>query len=153
MATRSLTRFVDSDNRAIVCMYRHWDGRPESHGAELAKLLAPCRAAMGRVDGQWHAFNGIECLAASVVAHFKTTNVGKPRTARPNAGGFYLYHPDTIDVGEEYVYVVRVDSEGYPVISVETPSPKAHEFYAERAKDWNVDACKVCEEQAFSPQI
>lgn len=35
------------------------------------------------------------CLAAQVVAHFKT-----------KVGGFYLYPPKTHDIGEEFIYTV-----------------------------------------------
>ena len=40
-------------------------------------------------------FNGMGCLAAAMVAHFKT-----------EPGGIYLYPPGSRDCGEEYIYKV-----------------------------------------------
>ena len=62
MSTRCLT-YVYTDGFSVptpvVCLYRHYDGYPSSHGLDLANFLA-------EVD-----FNDMECMAASMVAHFK----------------------------------------------------------------------------------
>ena len=62
MGTRSLT-YVYTDHlnepMPVVCMYRHYDGYPSGHGAELATFLKNA----DYVD--------IMCLAASMVSHFK----------------------------------------------------------------------------------
>lgn len=82
MSTRSLTILMDG-NTEIAVLYRHWDGHPESHGAELATFLSKASA------------NGANCLAAQVVAHFKI----EPKN-------FYLYPAGTRRLGEEYRYTV-----------------------------------------------
>ena len=80
----------------IVVMYRQMDGYPSGHGNDLASFLD------GMVVGNGLSFNdpgkyanGMECLAAQIIAHFKTA-----------PGGFYLYPAGTRDAGEEYIYEV-----------------------------------------------
>ena len=91
MGTRSLTIFQDS---AEICvMYRQFDGYPEGHGRELATFLSGITITNGRVDG--HTANGLQCLSAQIVAHFKT-----------EPGEFYLMPAGTRDAGEEYRYTV-----------------------------------------------
>src|SRR5512146_1803261 len=99
MGTRSLTRVYDKDGAEIICMYRQFDGYPSGHGAELACFLAPFRIVNGlRLDEKaGEIANGMGCLAAQIVAHFKRT-----------PGGFYLYPPGTSDVNEDYEYAVEL---------------------------------------------
>lgn len=94
MGTRCLTVFTNNDGKEICRMYRQYDGYPEGHGVELGKFLAGIKIVngYGSVD---HVANGMDCLAAQVIAHFKD-----------GVGGFYLMAPKTKDVGEEYVYVI-----------------------------------------------
>jgi hypothetical protein len=93
MGTRSLTRVFDDEDE-VVCMYRQFDGYLSGHGKDLAKFLAPLRETNGLVEGP--TFNGMACLAAQIVAHFKTA-----------PGGFYLYKPGIPDAGQEYEYHVH----------------------------------------------
>ena len=95
MGTRSLT-FIYEDNLPVVNMYRQFDGYPSGHGADLAKFLASAPVVDGLGSDQQAAFNGMACLAAQMVGHFKA---GKP-------GGIYLFHPDTRDCWQEYEYHV-----------------------------------------------
>ena len=86
MGTRSLTYVYDKEvsDLPFMCMYRHYDGYPSGHGAELAKFLKDTD------------HNGITCLAASMVAHFKT-----------GAYNIYLYPPDLDqDCWQDYEYHV-----------------------------------------------
>lgn len=92
MGTRCLTVVNDDNGKEIICLYRQYDGYPDGHGRELKAYLAPFSISNGIRSG---CFNGMECLAASLVAHFKTA-----------PGGFYLYPAGTRDVGEEYIYTV-----------------------------------------------
>ncbi len=97
MGTRSLTIIKDEDGQDIICLYRQFDGYPSGHGKELADFLKSGKLVNGLpLEPKMRMFNGMGCLAAQVVAHFKGED----------AGGFYLYPPDTRNVGEEYVYVV-----------------------------------------------
>jgi len=86
MGTRSLT-FIYEDSYPgestpkLVNMYRQFDGYPTGHGAELAEFLLKTE------------HNGMSCLAASMIAHFKQS-----------IGGFYIYPTDSTDCGQEYEY-------------------------------------------------
>lgn len=98
MGTRSLTKFQQEDGKEIVVLYRQFDGYPEGHGKELAEFLAPMRLINGIGIGQHagtHA-NGMGCLAAQVIAHFKK-----------EIGGFYLYPAETTYCWEDFNYVVK----------------------------------------------
>ena len=98
MGTRSLTRVIDQDKRILVVMYRQFDGYPEGHGAELCDFLKPMKMVNGYTnpDAKNEA-NGAGCLAAQLVAHFKT-----------GVGGFYLEPTDTTDSNQDFEYDIRV---------------------------------------------
>lgn len=102
MGTRSLTVFMDDrwndddPEQEIVVMYRQMDGYPEGHGKDLAEFLAKGKLVNGIGMDAGVVFNGMGCLAAQVVTHFKD-----------GPGGFYLHPAGTRDVGEEYIYIVR----------------------------------------------
>jgi hypothetical protein len=83
-------------------MYRQFDGYPTGHGSELAHFLLPFKivnghngdAKMGKVA------NGMGCLAAQLVANFKT-----------DVGNIYLYSPRLkIDAMQEYEYHITENS-------------------------------------------
>ena len=107
MGTRSLTTFVETykDNSGkkvkneIVTMYRQFDGYMEGHGKDLADFLAGGKLVNGIGGGDKFVFNGMGCLSAQVVAHFKD-----------GAGGFYLQRANK-NSGEEYRYKVIGDFE------------------------------------------
>ncbi len=96
MGTRSLTVFKEEDGTEIVVLYRQLNGYPIEHGKHLAGFLAgkPIVNGIGSAAPQ-DAFNTMGCLAAQVVAHFKT-----------GIGDFYLYPAGSRDCGEEYIYEV-----------------------------------------------
>lgn len=113
MGTRSLTyvyREFEGDDpnsdKPLVCMYRQFDGYREGHGLELAEFLKPIQLINGIPVGatpgngvRWA--NGMGCLAAQMIAHFKK-----------DVGGFYLNTPDPIANAEgwqEYEYHVYPD--------------------------------------------
>lgn len=108
MGTRSITFVMDEyTNKPIIRLYRQYDGYPSGHGLELAEFLAPYTIVngLGLRDDRKLA-NGMGCLAAQLIAHFKT-----------GAGQFYLEVPSlTGDSGQEYEYFVYKDKvrvEGY----------------------------------------
>lgn len=108
MGTRCLTVFEDERHNEIAVLYRQFDGYPEGHGKELFEYLDGKRLVNGIGMGDdTNAFNGMECLAASTVAHFKD-----------GIGGFYLYPAKTRGMGEEYVYTVKPGNGGK--IKIET---------------------------------
>lgn len=105
MGTRSLT-FVHSEwgkNEPVLCMYRQFDGYPEGIGQELAKFLKPFTITNG-ISGEaklGKSANGMGCLAAQLVSKFKD-----------RVGNVYLYPTNAKDVGEEFVYRIRLKDGG-----------------------------------------
>lgn len=97
MGTRSLT-FVYDDNEAIINLYRQYDGYPVGHGRELADFLSPFTIVNGIGRKTENIANGMGCLAAQLVAHFKT-----------EVGQFYLHPVSAKDCGQDYEYHVHKD--------------------------------------------
>jgi hypothetical protein len=104
MGTRSLTYvYSETTNTPIVCMYRQFDGYPSGHGAELAEFLAPFKIVNGLSlnDTLKKSANGMGCLAAQMIAHFKKS-----------AGNIYIQEPilgqDSWQDYEYHVYENRV---------------------------------------------
>lgn len=110
MGTRCLTKVYEhpDDEVEILCLYRQFDGYPDGHGKELAKLLSGMTVVNGIGNQAPPIANGMGCLAAQIVAHFKD-----------GPGNFYVYRPGSKDVGEGYVYHVRGVAGGAPTITVE----------------------------------
>ena len=103
MGTRCLTVFKDEEGKEICVLYRQFDGYPDGHGKELKEFLANKAVinGYGDEDVKKGNFNGMGCLAAQVIAHFKK-----------GIGGFYLYPAGTRGEGEEWVYVVSLTKKG-----------------------------------------
>ena len=149
MGTRSLTVFTEDDGTEIVVLYRQYDGYMEGHGIELAKFLAPFALTNGLPMGATGKLaNGMGCLAAQVISHFKGDE----------AGQFYLYPAGTRDANEEFIYTVYMGADSRSGTTV--PFIRVHDVYAnsilfdgnaaalvhrveaEPATDWKV--CQVC---------
>jgi hypothetical protein len=99
MGTRSLT-YVYDDKTPVVCMYRQFDGYPTGHGAELANFLNGFEIVNGYSEVRPKLANGMGCLAAQMIVHFKD-----------GTGGFYLV--ETVlgqDCSQDYEYHVYRDS-------------------------------------------
>lgn len=99
MGTRSLTLVMGEEGTEVVCMYRQYDGHVEGHGTDLIDFLQPRRLTNGYSSDERDdedISNGMGCLAATLVGHFKD----------PGPGNIYLHAPGTRDVGEEYIYRV-----------------------------------------------
>jgi len=93
MSTNCITKVYDK-NDCILCLYRHWDG--DSHGQELVDFLKGKKVIQGiQHETLETTFNGMGCLAAALVAHFKV-----------EIGNFYLLPTDTEPV-YEYNYSIR----------------------------------------------
>ncbi len=109
MGTRSLT-FVYEESKsgekpeAIINMYRQYDGYPTGHGAELAEFISAGRLVNGLAltkTAEEFVFNGMGCLAASLIANFKQT-----------PGGFYIHPVSQKDCGQDYEYhIYNIDGE------------------------------------------
>ena len=59
------------------------------------------------MDEERKIANGMDCLAAQIIAHFKN-----------GPGDIYLMHPDTKDVWEDYQYEVEEDENKNLLITV-----------------------------------
>lgn len=103
MGTRHITRVFDDRGTEILCCYGQWDGYPEGYGHQLAALIALRTNTHGAglaPNARATGTNGMECLAALIVAHFKRDM---------EAGNFYVYAPGSKDCGEEFEYQVRAN--------------------------------------------
>lgn len=100
MGTRSLTIIYDESHQPIINMYAQWDGYPSGHGKDLAVFLNSFEAITNgiMVGEKRKTANGIGCLAAQMIAHFKT-----------ETGSFYLYPTSTKYCGQEYEYHIYKD--------------------------------------------
>jgi hypothetical protein len=107
MGTRSLTFVYEKYGevfKPVVNMYRQYDGYPTGHGAELAEFLNGGRIVNGLAQTKTVeevVFNGMGCLAAQMVAHFKQT-----------PGGFYIHPVDVTDCGQDYEYHIYDSGQG-----------------------------------------
>ena len=99
MGTRALTFVYDADNQPFLNLYRQYDGYIEGgHGSELAEFLAGKKLVNGYGKESNDLANGMGCLAASLVAHFKET-----------VGGFYIHSVTETQCGQDYEYHVYED--------------------------------------------
>lgn len=99
MSTRSLTVFIDDEGEEIVVLYRHMDGFPDAHGMDLKEFLNGFVVVNGIGKEIVKTANGMGCLAAQVIAHFKKT-----------IGNFYLYPAGTRDCDEMFIYSIYMSS-------------------------------------------
>lgn len=99
MSTRSLTVITSQSSNSEICaFYRQQDGYPEGHGRALCDFLSDIHIVNGmQLNESRKTANGMDCLAAQLVSHFKGDS----------PGNFYLMRADTRNVGEEYIYAVR----------------------------------------------
>lgn len=102
MGTRSLTFVYDTYkakngravHRPVINLYRQYDGYPEGHGAELVEFLKQFTLTNGVSPNETRkTANGMGCLAAQLVAHFKD-----------GAGQFYLEPVTAKECGQDYEY-------------------------------------------------
>lgn len=114
MGTRSLTVMRDTWNRdepeEVVVMYRQMDGYPTGHGRDLANFLNGMVVGNGiSMNGPKKFANGMGCLAAQIIAHFKNES---------GVGGIYLHPAGTRDAGEEFIYYVDAGHDEQLTITV-----------------------------------
>ena len=115
MGTRSLTKVIQTweetngkkQRKPITCMYRQYDGYMSGHGAELAEWLSGYTVVNGiPMDKSEPMFNGMDCLAAQMYVHFKSSGCKDDGTPVSSLGGIYCMHPDASDCSEEYLYEI-----------------------------------------------
>ncbi len=97
MGTRCLTFVYEQGNVPLVNMYRQFDGYREGHGRDLANFLSSFDAIVNgySMNETRKIANGMGCLAAQMIAHFKAGH-----------GGIYLNPVDINDYGQDYEYHV-----------------------------------------------
>ena len=117
MGTRSNTLVIgkyDVDGEGtkdtqILNMYRQHDGYPEGHGAELLAFLEPIQIVNGFTMNVPNQANGEGCLAAQMIAHFKS-----------GPGGFYIEPPILGGTFEnDFTYAVVVEDDVIKVVVYE----------------------------------
>ena len=137
MGTRSLTFVYEQygdKQKPVVNMYRQYDGYPTGHGAELAEFLAPFTLVNGLGIGEIRKVaNGMGCLAAQMVAHFKQT-----------PGGFYIHPTDITECGQDYEYHISENGNGILNVSIFDSYREENIFDGSVAE--LVDFCNVTEE-------
>ena len=115
MGTRSLTKVIRTwedeagkkHRQPLTCMYRQYDGYMSGHGTELAEWLSGYTVVNGiPLDKSEPMFNGMECLAAQMFVHFKSSGCKDDGTPTSEVGGIYCMHPDASDCWEEYLYEI-----------------------------------------------
>ena len=98
---------VHKETQNILCMYRQYDGYMSGHGAELAEFLQDFNIVNGmRMNDPPRTANGMHCLAAQLIVHFKTSGCKDDGTPVSSPGGIYIYHSDAKDCGEEFTYTI-----------------------------------------------
>ena len=106
MATRSLVRFAKREEgvsfsehpeRVEVQVYKHYDGYPSGHPADLAEFLKDFKIVNGLGQDTHKVANGLGCLAAQYVSAFKES-----------PGDIYIEKPDEKHMDIEYITYVWV---------------------------------------------
>ena len=63
--------FSEKPDKKLVSIYHHYDGYPEGLGVKLASYLDDYHIVNGSGREGDTLFNGIGCMAASIIAHLK----------------------------------------------------------------------------------
>ncbi len=109
--SRSLTVINDEKGQEICVLFRHADGNPTAHGADLKRFLSCFTMTNGIAtqsifERKRKFAAGMNCLAAQTIAHFKS-----------GIGNFYLYPAGARNLDEEYRYTIYRDSEGIKLLA------------------------------------
>ena len=98
MGTRSMTKVFDAGVE-LLCIYKQYDGSPNSLGSDLANFLKDMELVNGIPVGSLKKMaNGAGCLAAQLLSYLKT-----------DVGGIYVYPVGSTDCGQEYEYHIHCD--------------------------------------------
>lgn len=138
MGTRSLT-LIKEDGTDLVCFYKQYDGYPDGYGKELVEFLKSGTLVNGIPYGEDKLFfNGMGCLAAQIVAHFKE-----------NSGGYYIFPIDSKGCGQEYIYTVY-NKDMKLFIKVEDYKGKI--LFDGSINEFSVELCKENKNYADKPK-
>ena len=90
--------FSEKPEKVMVSIYHHFDGYPEYLGVTLANYLEDKKIVNGlSVDRSAPVFNGLGCMAASIIAELK------------EAGNVYIEDPERPSGWIDYEYYVWGD--------------------------------------------
>ena len=90
--------FSEKPDKYMVSIYNHYDGYPEGLGVKLANYLEGKKIVNGLGGNNEDVFNGLGCLAASLIAELKD-----------GPGNLYIEDPDRKSGGIEYEYYIWGD--------------------------------------------
>ena len=90
--------FSEKPDKYMVSIYNHYDGYPEGLGVKLANYLEGKKIVNGLGGNNEDVFNGLGCLAASLIAELKD-----------GPGNLYIEDPERIHGGMEYEYYIWGD--------------------------------------------
>ena len=90
--------FSEKPDKFIVSIYHHFDGYPEYLGVTLANYLEDKKIVNGLGGRNAPVFNGLGCMAASIIAELKD-----------EPGNVYIEDPENPSGWLSYEYVVWGD--------------------------------------------
>ena len=90
--------FSEIPEKVIVSIYNHFDGYPEGLGVTLASYLEDKKITNGLGRDREYCFNGLGCMAASIIAELKD-----------GAGQIYVEDPTRPHGWIDYEYYVWGD--------------------------------------------
>lgn len=104
MSTDAVTKFADDGDVAFCAFYTQCDGHPTQHGEALKAFLKDFKVVDGLgMEVHDNIANGVECLAAQAIAHFKD-----------GPGHTYMVHADAQDSDYNYAYIITAEA-GKPI--------------------------------------
>ena len=92
--------FSEKPKNKLVSIYHHYDGYPEYLGVTLANYLEDKKITNGLGDRNAPIFNGLGCMAASIIAELKD-----------EPGNVYIEDPNSPHGWLDYEYVILGDSD------------------------------------------
>jgi len=90
--------FSEVPEKVMVSIYNHYDGYPEGLGVTLASYLEDKKITNGLGKDRYSVFNGLGCMAASIIAELKD-----------EAGQIYIEDPTRPHGWIDYEYYVWGD--------------------------------------------
>ena len=92
--------FSEIPEKVMVSIYNHYDGYPEGLGVKLANYLEGTKIVNGLGKNNEDVFNGLGCLAASLIAELKD-----------GPGNVYIEDPEHKHGWIDYEYYVWGDTD------------------------------------------
>ena len=90
--------FSEKPEKFMVSIYHHFDGYPEYLGVTLANYLLGTKIVNGLGNDRDTVFNGLGCMAASIIAELKE-----------EAGNVYIEDPECPSGWIDYEYYIWGD--------------------------------------------